>query len=74
LIFCLKVLKSVKVDLRASARVPLGSPPPCGAMISQNRLWLAWPPPLLMTFWRIDSGTLLMSRISCSMLLLCRSA
>jgi hypothetical protein len=35
--------------LIASASAPLGAPPLPGAMMVQNRLWLAWPPPLLRT-------------------------
>ena len=35
---------------------PSGSPPPSGLMISQKRLWLAWPPALLRTAARISSG------------------
>ena len=73
LILALKPAKSPNVDLMASASGPDGSPPPLGPMISQNIEWLAWPPPLLMTFWRIDSGTLLMSRISWSIDLDCRA-
>ena len=42
-------------------------------MISQNIVWLAWPPPLLMTAWRMPSGTWLISRSSCSIGLLCRA-
>ena len=41
----------------ASARSPLGSPPPSGPMICQNMEWLTWPPPLLRTAVRMPSGT-----------------
>lgn len=34
------------------------APPPLGPMISQNKLWLACPPPLLRTAVRMPSGTL----------------
>ena len=39
-------------------------------MISQNIVWLAWPPPLLRTAVRMSSGTVLIALIRSSMLLL----
>ncbi|MOA11482.1 hypothetical protein D3C78_1314260 [compost metagenome] len=57
----------VKASLKASkppswasmvcARAPCGSPPPCGDITVQNRLWLACPPPWLVTAPRRFSGS-----------------
>ena len=48
--------------------VPEGETVPLGAIIVQNMLWLRWPPPLLITPWRMFSGTLVLtSRISSPM-------
>ena len=33
----------------ASATAPVGSPPPLGARMVQNKEWFQWPPPLLRT-------------------------
>jgi len=41
----------------ASASEPVGAPPAFGPITSQNRLWLAKPPPWLRTTPRIASGT-----------------
>src|ERR1700687_2943544 len=57
LIFDLKSAKVPNADLMASARSPLGSPPPPFFMIFQNIEWFQWPPPLLRTAVRIFSGT-----------------
>src|SRR5690606_41692124 len=40
----------------AADRAPPGCPPPCGDITVQNRLWLAWPPPLLRTGPRTEIG------------------
>jgi hypothetical protein len=66
LTLALKPAKSTNAALIASPSEPDGSPPPFGPMIVQNSAWLAWPPPLLMTAWRIDSGTVLIARIKSS--------
>src|SRR6266498_1725019 len=46
-----------KVDSIAEPSDPLGSPPPLGLMISQKKLWFAWPPALLRTTVRLSSGS-----------------
>ena len=48
----------------ASPRAPTGSPPPFGEMMFQKKVWLAWPPALLRTAVRMDSGTLERSAMS----------
>ncbi|MNI56116.1 hypothetical protein D3C73_1111040 [compost metagenome] len=47
----------------ASAKAPVGAPPASGPIVSQNREWLACPPPLLRTAVRISSGRLFKSPI-----------
>src|SRR6185437_2544071 len=58
--FCLTVslnlAKSPKAEVMALATAPVGSPPAPGPMISQNRAWLACPPPLLMIACFAESG------------------
>ena len=54
----------------AVASAPLGSLAPPGAIISQNSVWLAWPPPLFRTGVRIASGSVSMLASSSSMRLL----
>src|SRR3954465_5418552 len=62
----LNLLKSPNALLMASPSLPLGSPPLLGPMISQNIVWFQWPPPLLRTAVRTDSGTVLMLFINSS--------
>ena len=71
--FSLKPAKLPQAWLMALARAPLGSPPPSGPITDQNRLWLAWPPPLFCTAVRMSAGTWEMSRSSFSMLQLSNS-
>src|SRR5688572_9141987 len=69
----LKVSKLPNADLIASAALPVGAPPAFGAIHVQKRLWFQWPPPLLRTAVRMVSGTLEISRHSCSTLFDCSS-
>src|SRR4029079_19409421 len=73
LIFALSWSKPPKVELIADPRSPDGAPPPVGPIISQHIHWFAWPPPLLRTAVRTDSGTPLRFRIRSSIDLDCRS-
>jgi len=41
--------KPPSCDSIALPTSPTGAPPPLGDITVQNRLWLAWPPPLLRT-------------------------
>src|SRR3954470_17633660 len=45
-----------KLEPSASPREPDGLPPPFGPMISQKRVWFAWPPTLFRTAARLSSG------------------
>ena len=57
----------------ASASAPVGSLAPPGAIISQNIVWLTWPPPLFRTGVRIASGSASMLAMSSSTDFFCRS-
>ncbi len=59
-------LKPPNALVMASASAPEGSLAPPGAIVSQNIVWLACPPPLLRTGVRIASGRLSSPRSSSS--------
>src|SRR5687768_14812513 len=58
----------------ALASAPVGCPPAFGPIVSQNKEWLAWPPPLLRTAVRALSGTASRLASRSSIDLLCRAA
>src|SRR5690606_28151968 len=60
----LNLSKEPKVELIASASLPVGAPPLPAPRIFQKKEWLLWPPALLRTPPRMASGTLLRSEIS----------
>src|SRR6185437_15966292 len=62
----LSLAKLPNAEVIALPTAPLGSPPLPGPMICQNIEWFQWPPPLLRTAVRTDSGTELMPRIKSS--------